>query len=86
MRLVAVFLVLTAVRVWVGPVGFESRVSAQVPRAPFGSAGQRDQMVKELRQVNQTLSAILQTLKTGVLKVQPSDPGKKAPARPGSGR
>ena len=63
---VGAFLVLTCLRVWLGPEPILPRAQAQLPNP----AAQRLEMVKELRRTNELLEAIDKRLKTGTLHVR----------------
>ncbi len=63
---VGALLVLTCLRVWLGPEPILPRAEAQLPNP----AAQRLEIVKELRRTNELLEAIDKRLKTGTLHVR----------------
>jgi len=63
---VGLFLLLTCIRVWVGPEITASRVHAQIP----DSGLQRNLLLAEARRTNQLLSDIKRVLETGTLHVR----------------
>ncbi|MCC7293523.1 MAG: hypothetical protein IT449_15805 [Phycisphaerales bacterium] len=82
MRLLVGFLALTCVRVWTGPMLGAAPAQAQTAPPPFDATAQRKESADELRKMNATLEAILDTLKRGTLnvKMQESTSGGAAPA------
>ncbi len=82
MRLLVGFLALTCVRVWTGPLLDAAPAQAQNAPPPFDATAQRKEATDELRKMNTTLEAILDTLKKGTLsvKMQESSSGAAAPA------
>jgi len=59
-------LVLTGLRVWTGPTGWESQAYAQIPNA----GAQRAELLDEVRRTNQLLEERLTLLRTKTLKVE----------------
>jgi hypothetical protein len=74
---------LTAIRVWTGPVLLVEPASAQIP----DSGLQRQQLLEETRRTNQLLQEITKTLNSGTLNVRfpsadnPSDAPKETRKR-----
>jgi hypothetical protein len=65
-RVLITILVVTCIRVWIGPAETVPRAVAQIPDPGL----QRNIMVEELRHANMLLGEILLTLKTHPIKVQ----------------
>lgn len=82
MRLLVGFLALTCVRVWTGPILDAPAAQAQNAPPPFDATAQRKESADELRKMNATLEAILETLRKGTLsvKLQEASSGAAAPA------
>lgn len=79
------FLVLTCLRVWVGPGDWTPRAYAQIPNA----GSQRADLLQEVRKTNQLLQEVLTILRTQSVKVEiqglagPGDgKSKPVPVRP----
>jgi len=64
--LIGLFLILTCLRVWVGPQPILERAHAQIPDAGL----QRKQLVEEAARTNQLLSDIKRILESETLKVR----------------
>lgn len=72
-----VFVLLTCIRVWVGPIDVVPTAKAQIPDA----AAQRIEMSRQQQRTNELLEQILDTLRNSTLKVQMEGTDKtKAPA------
>ena len=65
-RLVAFFVLLTCLRIWLGPFPLLERAEAQIPDAGL----QRKQLVDEARRTNELLSDIKRILETQTLHVR----------------
>ena len=63
---IGLFALLTAIRVWTGPVPLIEPASAQIP----DSGLQRQQLLDETRRTNQLLQEIKQILNSGTLNVR----------------
>ena len=75
LRVIAgVLLVLTGVRVWVGPDAWSARAQAQIPNA----GTQRADLLSEVSRTNQLLQEVLDTLRTKTIKVEVQDAGERA--------
>jgi hypothetical protein len=77
-RGLAVLVIVTCLRVWVGPDRFEPVAQAQIPDAGL----QRKQMLDEAQRTNQLLSDILAVLRTHTLKVRVESTDKTAATQP----
>ena len=80
---VVVFVLLTCVKVWLGPLELATPAQAQLP----DSAAQRLKLIQAAERTNQLLEAILAQLKDGTLNVRPASTDKKSskpsgPVRP----
>lgn len=64
--IVAIFLVLTLVRVWLGPITLVSATQAQIP----DSGLQRKEILQEIQRTNELLAEIRQLLATQTLNVR----------------
>ena len=64
-RLVTAFVLLTCLRVWIGPVCFVEPADAQMA----DPISQRRQILDETRRTNQLLTDIAKTMKTHIFKV-----------------
>jgi len=64
--LVALAVLVTCLRVWVGPFTLNESVAAQIP----DSAAQRNLLLAETRQTNELLTQIRQLLEKGALNVR----------------
>lgn len=71
-----VFLFVTCLRVWFGPVDFHSVADAQIPDGGL----QRKQQLDEIKMTNQYLSEIKQLLKSGTINVRVQGADNKADA------
>ncbi|MGB0716745.1 MAG: hypothetical protein ACPGXK_12760 [Phycisphaerae bacterium] len=60
-----ILIVITCLRVWLGPVQWEPRAEARIPDA----GKQRQHLVEEIRQTNQLLKQILAKLENGTFNV-----------------
>ena len=65
-RLVVFFVVLTCLRIWIGPFPLLERAEAQIPDAGL----QRKQLMDEARRTNELLSDIKRILETQTLQVR----------------
>ena len=65
-RLLAAFVLLTCLRVWLGPVDIVPRARGQIP----DSGQQRKQQIDALRETNRQLGEILTVLTSGTLKTE----------------
>jgi len=65
-RLVVFFVILTCLRIWIGPFPILERAEAQIPDAGL----QRKQLVDEARRTNELLSDIKRILETQTLQVR----------------
>ena len=65
-RLVTLFVVLTCLRIWLGPFPLLERAEAQIPDAGL----QRKQLVDEARRSNELLSDIKRILESQTLHVR----------------
>jgi hypothetical protein len=65
-RLVTFFVVLTCLRIWLGPLPLLERAEAQIPDAGL----QRKQLVDEARRSNELLSDIKRILESQTLHVR----------------
>lgn len=65
-RLVAFFVIITCLRIWLGPFPLLDRAEAQIPDAGL----QRKQLVDEVRRTNDLLSDIKRILETQTLHVR----------------
>ena len=82
---IAVLMVLTCLRVWIGPVSVTEEARAQIPDA----GTQRMALVKEAKRTNQLLTEIKQLLEEHTLnvRIQGADNQSDKPARtPGGGK
>lgn len=77
---ISLFVLLTCIRVWVGPQAILEQAQAQIP----DSGMQRKLLLEEARQTNQLLSEIKQLLKTHTfnVRIQGADNQADRPARP----
>ncbi len=76
---ISLFVLLTCIRVWVGPEAILEQAQAQIP----DSGMQRKQLLEESRQTNRILLEIKQLLKTHTINVRIQGADKQAdkPAR-----
>ncbi|HUU85776.1 MAG TPA: hypothetical protein VM243_19950 [Phycisphaerae bacterium] len=65
-RLLVGFVVITCLRVWLGPVDILPQARGQIPDGGL----QRKQMVDAVRETNRQMSQILTVLKSGTLNVR----------------
>ncbi len=65
-RLVSLFVILTCLRIWLGPFPLLERAEAQIPDAGL----QRKQQLDEVRRTNELLSDIKRILETQTLHVR----------------
>ncbi len=72
-RLVVALVMVTCLRVWLGPVDVLPRAQAQIP----DSGLQRKQQLDALRESNRLLTEILSTLQSGTLNVRLDSTDKK---------
>lgn len=72
-RLLVAFVLLTCLRVWLGPVQVLPRARGQIP----DSGLQRKQLLDATRGTNQQLSRILSVLESGTLNVRVVSTDKK---------
>lgn len=75
---IAFFVLITCVRVWVGPIQFLDQAHGQLP----DPALQRKAALAEAKRTNQLLAEIKQVLETKVLNVRIADADKKADKLP----
>ena len=77
--LAVLFVLVTLLRVWVGPMGVLAPAQAQIP----DSGLQRKLLLDETRRTNQLLAEIKQLMETGTLnvKIQQADEQAVAPAQ-----
>ncbi len=75
---IAFFVLITCVRVWVGPIQFLDRAHGQLPDPGL----QRKLVLEEAKRTNQLLSEIKQVLEGKVLNVRIVDADKKADKPP----
>jgi hypothetical protein len=86
---IAVFVLATCLRVWVGPTAFVEPARAQIPDA----GTQRKVLVEEARRTNELLTEIKELLEVGTFNVRTvgadnqahtpvTPPGGRKPARP----
>ena len=68
----------TGLRVWLGPVSFDSPALAQVPDAGL----QRQQLMAETKRTNELLSELVNLLKTQTIKVRLEDSDKSGAKLP----
>lgn len=80
---ITVLMVLTCLRVWIGPVSVTEEARAQIPDA----GTQRMALVKEAKRTNQLLTEIKQLLEEHTLnvRIQGADNQSDKPARPRGG-
>ncbi len=80
---ISLFVLLTCIRVWVGPVAVLERAQAQIP----DSGMQRKLLLDEARRTNQLLTEIRQLLKTHTfnVRIQGADNQAGKPAKPRGG-
>ncbi len=80
---IGLFVVVTCLRVWVGPVAILEPARAQIP----DSGRQRKQLLEEARRTNQLLTEIKQLLKdhTFNVRMERADNQSRAPRVPNSG-
>ena len=80
---IGIFVLLTCIRVWVGPTQILNQAQAQIP----DSGMQRKLLLDEARRTNQLLGRIEQFLKTHTFNVRIKGADNKAdgPATPGGG-
>lgn len=84
-KLLAVFVLLTCARVWLGPVSEAAPAAAQLP----DSAAQRNEMIAQARRTNELLEEIADTLRSGTINVRVDGADKKTdkkPPGPGAGK
>ncbi len=79
-----VVVLLTCLRVWIGPTSLIAPVRAQIP----DSGMQRKQLLEEARQTNRLLTEIKQFLTTGTLnvRVEGADNQSRTPIKPAGRR
>ena len=65
-RLVVFFVILTCLRIWLGPLPLLERAEAQIPDAGL----QRKQLVEQAQRTNELLSDIKRILETQTLHVR----------------
>lgn len=65
-RIIGLLVVLTCIRVWIGPAAFVDQAQAQIP----DSGLQRELLLTEARRTNQLLTEIRQLLKDHTLNVR----------------
>ncbi len=65
-RIISLLVVLTCIRVWIGPAAFVDQAQAQIP----DSGLQRRLLLKEARRTNELLTEIRQLLKDHTLNVR----------------
>ena len=70
------FVLLTCLRIWLGPSAFEAQAEAQIP----DSGLQRKQQLEEARITNQRLAEIITILERGTLNVRLEGADNQAPA------
>ncbi len=64
--IITIILVLTCLKVWLGPADIIQPAVAQIPN----SGQQRYDMIDELKRVNKQLSELIAVMKTHTIKVQ----------------